>query len=461
MRVYLEDIINKKRARLNKDYPYEMSYIKAKCLENDKSFYDALSKPGLSIIGEIKKASPSKGLIRENFNYLEIAAEYEVSVDAISVLTEEDYFLGSSKYLKEVSENVEVPTLCKDFILTKNQIVEAKLLGASAVLLIVAILTDEQLKEYYQLATELGMDALIEVHTANEIKRALKVNPKIIGINNRNLDTFVTDVKTTVELRKLIPEGIIVVSESGIFGPDEIRKLNETNYDAVLIGESFMKSGSISDHSAKLRKQYELPQIKICGIKNEEEVKLINEFPVDYVGFIFVEKSKRFIKPSAARELRKLINDKKVVGVFQNHDSKYINEVISEVGLDIVQLHGSESSFDTMYIKAPVWKVISVEEKNDVNLYRNYENVEGILFDTKVKDQLGGTGKTFTWSYLDGINIDQKVILAGGLSSDNIFKAISTVKADILDLNSKLEVAGIKNRKKIEEVFKNIGGLYE
>lgn len=257
MRIYLEDIVKRKRERII-ERRYDLESLKKQCetIEDKPSFYDALKKDGLSIIGEIKKASPSKGLIRADFQPVELAKVYEQSVDAISVLTEEDYFLGNDEYLKAVSDTVSLPTLCKDFIISEAQIYKAKTLGASVVLLIVAILTDDELRNFRDLAKSLGMDALIEVHTKEELNRALAIEPKIIGINNRNLKTFEIDLNTSISLSKEIPDQVAVICESGVFDPEDIELLNQGRYDAILVGESFMRSDDMIGHAANLKKAY-------------------------------------------------------------------------------------------------------------------------------------------------------------------------------------------------------------
>jgi indole-3-glycerol phosphate synthase len=226
-------------------------------MEKPPSFYEAVAKEGLSIIGEIKKASPSKGLIKEDLDPVKIALEYEKSVDAISILTEEDFFKGSPEYLKSVSNVVKTPLLRKDFIISRFQIYEARVLGASCVLLITSILKDEQLKEYIELAESLNMDALVEVHTKEEVERALNASAKIIGINNRNLKDFSIDLNTTLKLRRIIPENILVVSESGIHNEEDIKFLREVAIDGILVGESFMKSQSIAKKAGEFKRAYE------------------------------------------------------------------------------------------------------------------------------------------------------------------------------------------------------------
>lgn len=231
--------------------------VKIKNMSNPPSFYKAIEKDGLSIIGEIKKASPSKGLIVEDLDPVKIAIEYGKAVDAISVLTEEDFFKGSPDYLRRVSEVVSTPLLRKDFIVSSFQIYEGRVLGASCVLLITSILKDEQLKRYIELAESLNMDALVEIHSEEEALRALNAGAKIIGINNRNLKDFTIDLNNTLKLRRLIPKEILVVSESGIHTEEDIRFLKEAKIDGILVGESFMRSCSISKKAEELKSAYE------------------------------------------------------------------------------------------------------------------------------------------------------------------------------------------------------------
>lgn len=257
-RIYLKDIVHKKQLRLQ-EKQFNLDTLRTEASNysaNRPSFYEAIAREGLSIIGEVKKASPSKGIIKEDFNPIEIAKTYEQVVDAISVLTEEDFFLGCDQYLKEISENIHKPTLCKDFIITPEQIYRAKLLGASAVLLIVAILSEEQLRAYMTIAARIGLEVLVEVHTKNELQRALLVEPRIIGINNRNLETFETDLQVTRDLRQLIPKGILVVSESGIQTVEDVQRLKEAHIDGVLVGESFMRADDIKQHAEAIRNGY-------------------------------------------------------------------------------------------------------------------------------------------------------------------------------------------------------------
>lgn len=216
----------------------------------DFEFEKALAKDGMSFICECKKASPSKGVIAEDFPYLQIAKDYEkAGADCISVLTEPKWFLGHDEYLKEITQNVSIPCIRKDFTVDEYMIYEAKILGAKAVLLICSILTGEQIKEYIKICDKLGISALVEAHDENEIKTAVNSGARIIGVNNRNLKDFTVDTGNSRRMRELVPENIIFVSESGVKTAEDIKLLREAGADAVLIGETLMRA---DDKTAKL-----------------------------------------------------------------------------------------------------------------------------------------------------------------------------------------------------------------
>lgn len=218
------------------------------------SFEMALKKEGISFICECKKASPSKGLIAPEFPYVQIAKEYEnAGADAVSVLTEPKWFLGSDKYLEEITEAVSIPCLRKDFTVDEYMIYEAKLLGAQAVLLICSILSTEKIKEYIQICDLLGISALVEAHNEEEIESALSAGARIIGVNNRNLKDFTVDTDNSRRLRNLVPKDVLFVAESGVKSADDIRVLKEIGVDAVLIGETLMRAEDKTSKLAQLR----------------------------------------------------------------------------------------------------------------------------------------------------------------------------------------------------------------
>lgn len=244
---FLEDILSRTRERIDEEKKLiTLSDIRrdAESVPMPKvSFQKVLSSKELSIIAEVKQASPSKGQLVKDFPYLEIAEEYEeAGADAISCLTEPFYFKGKDSFLEEIAAKVQIPVLRKDFVIDEYMIYQARALGASAVLLIVRILSDEELADYLALSSELGLSALVECHNEGEVERALNAGADIVGINNRDLDTFNVDIMNTVRLAPMIPEGVVKVAESGIRTKEDIVMIRRAGLDAFLIGESFMKS---------------------------------------------------------------------------------------------------------------------------------------------------------------------------------------------------------------------------
>ena len=242
-------------AEAKKETPLEALRQRALSLpKGDFTFEYALKKPGVSFICECKKASPSKGIIAPDFPYLEIAKEYEAAgADCISVLTEPKWFLGSDRYLEEIALSVSLPCLRKDFTVDAYMIYEAKLLGASAVLLICSILSEEALRQYIGLCDELGRSALVEAHDGEEVGMALRAGARMIGVNNRNLKDFSVDTDLSRRLRALIPPEVIFVSESGVKTPADVKLLRETGADAVLVGETLMRAPDKAAKLAELR----------------------------------------------------------------------------------------------------------------------------------------------------------------------------------------------------------------
>jgi indole-3-glycerol phosphate synthase len=235
-----ERLIEAKKDKSLEDLKDEVSKLE---ISQDFPFREALKDPEIAIIAEVKKASPSKGVICEDFDYIAIAKEYgDAGASAISVLTEPYFFQGSNDYLKEIAENVSIPVLRKDFIIDEYMIWEAKLLGASAVLLIVSILDIVQLKKYLDLAHDLGLSAIVETHDFTEIRTAINVGAEIIGVNNRDLTDFSVDIENSISLRRCVSDNITFISESGIKSKEDVTRLKENNVDAVLIGETLMKS---------------------------------------------------------------------------------------------------------------------------------------------------------------------------------------------------------------------------
>ncbi len=247
---FLKTIVDHKRQLLKEKkefYAGLKKKIEAHKMTRYRIFKTAISKPGkINLIAEIKKASPSQGIIRPDFDVMSLAKIYsDAGADAFSVLTEEKFFLGKPPYIRQVSENFVLPVLTKDFIVDEGQIYETAIFGTSAVLLIVAILSDEELKHLMQVAYNLDLDCLVEVHDEGELERALKSDAEIIGINNRDLHTFHVDVATSERLLPKIPKGKLIVAESGIKSHEDIKRLRDAGANAVLIGETFLRAPDV------------------------------------------------------------------------------------------------------------------------------------------------------------------------------------------------------------------------
>lgn len=246
--MFLEKIVTAKRKRLGLEQKEE---DKVKALRNyqyhkktsERLFYEAIRKDGLSLIGEIKRGSPSLGIINDSFILKDRVQVYDQVMDAMSILTEEDFFFGSAADLVQARAYTKKPILMKDFIINSTQIYKAKQIGADCILLIASILNTQQLQEYYMLARSLGLDVIMEVHNQEELEKALQTDADIIGINNRDLVSFAIDLDTTKHLAALIPEHILIVSESGIRSAEDVQRItNQSRVDAILVGESFMRT---------------------------------------------------------------------------------------------------------------------------------------------------------------------------------------------------------------------------
>ena len=244
----LDDIVADTRLRVNFERTVRpIDEVREGCLVRPRRtgfpFERNLQADGISFICEVKRASPSKGVISEDFPYIDIAREYEsMGASAISVLTEPKYFRGNDSYLEEIADTVSTPVLRKDFVIDEYQVYRAREIGASAVLLIASVLSDRQLADYREIAESLGMSALVEAHTADEVERAVSSGASVVGINNRDLGTFRVDIGNSLRLRESIPDGVTCVSESGISSAEDVRRLSEAGFDAVLVGEAFMRS---------------------------------------------------------------------------------------------------------------------------------------------------------------------------------------------------------------------------
>lgn len=437
-------------------------------------FEAALRQQDFNFICEVKKASPSKGIIAEHFPYLDIAKEYEVAgAAAISVLTEPDFFKGDKKYLQEIASTVKIPVLRKDFIIDEYQIYQAKVWGASAILLICACLDVPTLTKFRELADSLGLSSLVEAHDEHEVQMAIDCGARIIGVNNRNLKDFTVDVQNSVRLRNLVQDDVIFVSESGLETPEDIQVLRDNNIGVALMGETFMRSPNKVEKLAYLYgPTYYTPKVKMCGISKVDTIPAVVEAKPDYMGLVFAP-SKRQVTVDEAKilveELHKQYamkynsaveqsgNDEiKTVGVFVNETLDNLVTIAKEVNLDAVQLHGDE---DEAFIQAlkektdvEIWKAVQIRSAADAEVWID-SSADMLLFDAYHKDERGGTGEVFDWSCLD--EFERPFMLAGGIDSTNVARAIRTVRPYGIDISSGIETDGVKNDEKIK-AFTNI-----
>ena len=431
-------------------------------------FEAALRQQDFNFICEVKKASPSKGIIAEHFPYLEIAKEYEVAgAAAISVLTEPDFFKGDKKYLQEIASAVKIPVLRKDFIIDEYQIYQAKVWGASAILLICACLDVLTLTKFHELADSLGLSSLVEAHDEKEVQMAIDCGARIIGVNNRNLKDFTVDVQNSVRLRNLVQDDVIFVSESGLETPEDIQVLRDNNIGVALMGETFMRSPNKVEKLAYLYGPTNYtPKVKMCGISKVETISAVVEAKPDYMGLVFAP-SKRQVTVDQAKtlveELHKQYtkrynngteqsnNDEiKTVGIFVNETLENLVTIATEVNLDAVQLHGDEDEAFIQSLKertnVEVWKAVQIRSAADAEAWID-SSADMLLFDAYHKDERGGTGEVFDWSCLN--EFERPFMLAGGIDSTNVARAIRTVRPYGIDISSGIETDGVKDDEKI------------
>jgi len=419
--------------------------------KGDFEFEKALKKPGISFICECKKASPSKGLIAPDFPYIEIAKEYEAAgADCISVLTEPKWFLGSERYLSEISEAVTIPIIRKDFTVDPYMIYEAKVIGASAILLICAILSEEEIKEYIAIADSLGLSQIVEAHDEAEIEMAVRAGARIIGVNNRNLKDFTVDTNNSRRLRQLVPEGVIFVSESGVKTAEDIENIREMGADAALVGETLMRA---KDKRQKLNELKGLPNIKMCGVSRAEDIAVINELKPEFTGFVFYPKSIRNVSREQAAELKKLLNPAtKAVGVFVDKDIDFVAGLVNDGIIDMVQLHGNESDEYIAELREKTHEGLEIIKVFKVDGPEKLEAAEKSTADMIMFDPGLGYGNTFNWECLK--NFPRKYILAGGLNPENVAEAVKTLKPYGVDVSSGIESDGKKDPDKMAAFYK-------
>jgi indole-3-glycerol phosphate synthase/phosphoribosylanthranilate isomerase len=436
------ELVERKRAR-----PLADVQAKAAQAAPPRDFVAALrenpSRPAL--IAEVKRASPSRGLLVEDFDPLCLARAYQQNgVAAISVLTDEHFFQGHLGYLKAIRAEVGLPLLRKDFVFDPYQVYEARTAGADAILLIVAMLSDEELHMLYRLARELGMAALVEVHDEAELRRALALQPRLIGVNNRDLRTFQVDIETTARLRSFVPPDVTLVAESGIHTDADVDRLAQIGADAMLVGESLVVAEDIGAKVRELTRRH--TRVKICGITTQQDALAAVDAGADMIGFNFYPKSRRYITPEACWRIVSALTQYAphvtLVGVFVNAIRSEIEAIADDCHLDLVQFSGDEPPEFLRALGPRAFKGIrptSLEEaQTDAARFARSAS-PALLVDAYRPGEYGGTGHTGDWGLAQKLAAQYPILLAGGLTPDNVAAAVAQVHPWGVDVASGVE----------------------
>jgi indole-3-glycerol phosphate synthase / phosphoribosylanthranilate isomerase len=512
MRTVLDNIIATRRQSLEETrlaMPLESVQRMAEEREERRDFAAALApfvpsgaSRALRVIAELKRASPSRGLLRQHYRRREIAAGYAAGgAAALSVLTEEQYFLGSTQDLREAREAVEIPVLRKDFIVDPYQVYESVAAGADALLLIVAALPGPQFRSLLQLSFNLRIAALVEVHTEEELDRAIDAGAEIIGVNNRDLKTLEINLETSFRLRTRMPARCIAVSESGIKTPSDMQRIRDAGFHAVLIGERLMTQQNpgqalqrlLADTAApasveapkskpvesrmtgtslvptltsmfesRLSSLRKMPtRVKICGITRWQDAQLAVELGATALGFNFYPASPRYLDPADAWAIiAKLPPFVTAVGIFGDEtDADQVERVARQARVTAVQLHGPHfPPLDGALAEFAVIRAVSVGNGFHPEVLRDMGG-GAFLLDTRDAKVLGGTGRAFDWSLARGANRYGTIILAGGLTPENVAQAIRQVRPYAVDVASGVEASpGIKDEMKLRQFFSAVIG---
>lgn len=423
-----------------------------------RSLYDALNQPEAGFILECKKASPSKGLIRDDFDVAHIATVYSRHASAVSVLTDETFFQGDMAYIPKVRALVEQPILCKDFFVSPYQIELAAHQGADAILLMLSVLSDEAYQALSLEASKYNLDILTEVSNQEELGRALHLNAKIIGINNRNLRDLSTDLTTTETLAPQIPAGTVIVSESGLYTHQDVRRLSPL-VSGFLVGSSLMAEADLDLACRRLI----YGENKVCGLTRVEDLLSAAQSGALYGGMIFAPSSKRKVDLETAKALvdanQTAPQSLRLVGVFVNQALEEIAEYATCLNLHAVQLHGQETEQDIQTLRTllptqvKIWKAVSVDAQSGAVAHVP-QGVDRIIYDSKGHSGFGGSGELFDWQL--PLADKATALLAGGLTPEN-----ATVASNAgflgLDFNSGVESApGVKDAQLISQAFQRL-----
>ena len=408
--------------------------LKSHTSPSTRSLAAALGKPGARFIMEVKRASPSEGMLRDAVDPAAIARAYRGAADAVSVLVDTPYFGGSYADLAAVRAVFDGPILAKDFVVDPRQVAEARLHGADAVLVMLSVLDDAAAHDVMAEAASLGMDALVEAHDEAEVRRAVALGARLIGINNRDLRTLEVDLAVTERLAPLVPGDRLIVAESGISGRADVERL-ASHADAFLVGSSLMKA----PRPAEAARALAFGRVKVCGLTSAEDAQAAVSAGASHAGLIFVPNTPRAVTVDQARPIAATAVPS--VGVFRNERLMQVALTTKELGLAAVQLHGEE---DSAYIKGlrnilpeniEIWAASGVDES-----VPERGGADRMLFDTAVAGRCGGTGIRFDWSRIAGRADLDRSLLAGGLNPGNA-RAAAALGAYALDVGSGVEAS--------------------
>ncbi|WP_437572078.1 bifunctional indole-3-glycerol-phosphate synthase TrpC/phosphoribosylanthranilate isomerase TrpF [Sorangium sp. So ce542] len=459
-------IVERKRADVaERERRTPLASLRANAPPTSRSLRRALSAPGARFILECKKASPSEGVIRPDFDPHAVAAAYYGVADAVSVLTDEPFFQGSFEILQAVRAVLDVPILCKDFVVSPYQVVEARANGADAILLMLSVLDDATALLCLGAAEALGMDCLVEVHDEAELDRALALPAPVIGINNRDLKTLKVDLAVSERLAPRVPRDRIVIAESGVESRAHVERL-APSVDGFLVGTSLMRSPDIADAARALVNG----RVKVCGLTRPGDAREVERLGARFGGLVFAEASPRRVTREQAEIAIATAAGLHFVGVFLNQPADFVADTARALGLRAVQLHGDE---DAAYVEGlrralpegcEVWKAVPMAPAGAAGAAggpgaagegaadqpgaggasgagAEVERLaDRLVFDTRTAEARGGTGRTFAWSALEGHPARGRSLLAGGLNPDNI-AAARRVGTWALDVSSGVERA--------------------
>jgi indole-3-glycerol phosphate synthase/phosphoribosylanthranilate isomerase len=429
---------------------FPLAAVERQVTGTTRSLAAALSRPGLRFILEIKRASPSTGVMRSSFDPGEIAEAYEGVADAISVLTEPDFFHGSIDHLGLVRRRSMGPVLCKDFVLEPYQVVEARAAGADAILLMLSVLDDAGYRDCAAAARQLGMDVLTEVHDEPDLDRALVLDARIIGVNNRDLRTLAIDLATTERLAPRIPPDRIVVSESGIRSRADVDRLSPCAR-AFLVGSEIMRSENVAQAARKLV----YGRVKVCGLTRPEDAGAAWRAGAAFGGLVFSSESRRVVDEEQAARVSQAA-PLAWVGVFVNPDAIRVAELAHRFRLSAVQLHGDETPAFVSQLRGmlptpcEIWKAVRVRDRIPPLAETGADR---LVLDSYHPSERGGSGQCFDWGLLQDLPERSRIVLAGGLTPENARRAQS-LGCGALDVSSGVESApGIKDEGRLGSFF--------